>query len=174
MRAKVQDSVKYSVERTNSGSDVIHLHNRRQISDRRRNLGFFNWRLLGFRGRRKQGRRQADQLNAFVDHYEPSLLMIVLAILLLSCTDAWITLTLLSHGGVELNPFMDRLINWNPSYFVAIKCTLTGLALTLLVMYHNFKILRRIRVYYLLWVIVAGYGLLIIYELILLQRIPAA
>ena len=48
------------------------------------------WSLCygGFRPRRRSGRRGGDEHAIFLDWHEPRVLYLVLAILLMSCTDA--------------------------------------------------------------------------------------
>lgn len=139
----------------------------RRCYDRRRRLTFLNWRHLGFRARR-QAQRRGGNANTLVDVYESRLLYIVLAIMLLSCADAFFTLQLLQLGAVELNTFMAILIERDLVSFVGFKLALTGLALVLIVIYKNFRIFGRIRVSQLLWLVLFGYSVLILYELVLL------
>jgi hypothetical protein len=148
-------------------SKVLYLHDRRQLSDRRRDFIFYSWRQL-FGGRRKHLRRSTDHKKLHIDYYEPKLLLIVSTIFVLSFTDAWFTLTLLKRGSTELNPLMDLLISHGIRHFVGYKMALTGLSLVLLVMGHNIRIFGNFRIYHLLWLFLGVYGLLIGYELVLL------
>lgn len=147
---------------------------RRRGADRRRGSPLINWRHLGFQGRRKTHRRAGDRDNAYVDWYEPHLWFVVLAILGMSLADAFITLKLLSLGAVEMNPLLVDLIEQDPALFVVLKFALTGFAVIFLVIHKNFLLFNRLRVQYLLWVFLAGYALLIGYELLLLAHLAGA
>ena len=48
------------------------------------------------------------------------------AFVVLSIADAFLTLTLLQHGGFELNPFMAALLGHSDNVFAAVKMTLTA------------------------------------------------
>jgi hypothetical protein len=147
---------------------------RRSGSDRRRGSALINWRHLGFQGRRKSHRRADDRNNAYVDWYEPHLLFVVLAILSFSLADALITLKLLSLGAVELNPFLVGLIEQDTGLFVGLKIAMTSFAVIFLVIHKNFLLFNLLRVQHLLWAFLAGYALLIVYEIVLLVHLQGA
>ena len=78
---------------------------RREGHDRRRHT----WRTLTYcglqgRGRRHQVRRQHH--SYYLDHYDDKLVFTGVLILLLSCVDALLTLTLLDRGAYEANYLM--------------------------------------------------------------------
>jgi hypothetical protein len=142
----------------------------RKTPDRRIAGIFFHWRHLSFLGRRKHIRRFDDRKYPYVDRYESKLFYVVISIILLSSCDAFLTLKLLQDGAIELNLLMAELITTDIQRFVNIKLSLTGLSLLLLVIYNNFRIFGYFRVYHLIWIILCGYVLLILYELTLLNR----
>ena len=116
-------------------------------------------------------RRSSDAHSAYVDWYEPRLLYITLGVLLLSAIDAVMTLNLLQHGSIELNPFMGVLIEHNVGLFVYTKLMLTGAGLVFLVMHVNFRLFRYIKIRHCLIASLVVYLILVAYELILLSHV---
>jgi len=149
--------------------DKPTLERRRQ--DRRR----FSLRsLFGalFTLRRRRSRRKDDQLNTYIDWYEPWPLFASMVIILLSSLDAFLTLILLNHGAVELNILMDWLIKMDIRTFAAVKLAITGLALVILVLHFNFQIYKVLPVRYLMYALMPLYAFLIAHEISLLGELP--
>ena len=96
--------------------------------------------------RRRGPRRAENYLMVYTDWYETKLLVLTIALLLLSALDAAMTLTLLSHGAVEINPFMDFFIQKGVDYFIAVKLTMTAVCLVVLVAHYRFRLFQRLRV----------------------------
>jgi len=136
---------------------------RREIADRRtHSLHSFMYGSL--RPRRRVGRRNGDEHRIFLDWHEPRVLYLALAILLMSCLDALLTLNILTVGGRELNGLMDWLIRSNVFWFLAVKIGLTGLAISLLAVAVNRHLLGVLPVIHILQLICLGYGLLMVWE----------
>ncbi|MGE0583132.1 MAG: DUF5658 family protein [Steroidobacteraceae bacterium] len=121
---------------------------------------------------RRQGpRRHDDRALAAVDRHHPQWLAVALLILLLSCADAFLTLTLLQHGAEEVNPLMAPLVTGSGHAFAFWKLLLTASGVIVL------TILVRIRAFgtfpagFILYAAAAGYAALVGYELWLLDRI---
>jgi hypothetical protein len=87
------------------------------------------------------------------------------AVLLLSATDALLTLELIKLGAREVNVFMLGLIHGDLSHFVGVKMALTGLGVTYLVLRSSATVFGRIPVFRVLQGILAAYGVLVVYEL---------
>ena len=119
------------------------------------------------RGRRRQHRRESDLYNPALtlDWHHSHLLYITLATLFLCFADAHNTLQLLWDGAVEVNGFMDTLIHKSATLFMGVKLGLTAVCLIILVSYHHFTLLNRIRVRYVLYSVFSIYVGLIAYEL---------
>jgi hypothetical protein len=152
----------------NPGATMAQQSNRRLPTDRRK----FTLQTL-VRGVTNAQRRQLRRVNdqnqgGYVDRHEPRLLLSTLGILLLSLTDAVLTLTLLQHGAVELNSFMAVLIETDVQLFVAGKMAITAVCLIFLLIHAKFRIFRVVRISMLLYAFLSIYALLIAYELILL------
>lgn len=143
---------------------------RRRGPDRRRHSA---WSFLygGFRPRRRRGRRDGDDQLVFLDWHEPGLLFLALAILLMSCADAFFTLTLLAAGAEELNAVMRFLLGKGPRWFLWTKIGLTASSIIVLVAASRRRILGRIRVLWLIQICCAGYVLLMGWELFLLYQV---
>ena len=140
---------------------------RRTREDRRRH----SWRTLTYcglqgRGRRRQVRR--DGHSYYLDWYKPSLVFTGLTVLLLSCLDALLTLTLLNRGAYEANLLMARLLETSDAVFVITKVAVTAIGIVFLLMHSHFRLLNITSGKHLLQFLVPVYGLLVIYELFLL------
>lgn len=140
---------------------------RRESGDRRTH-SLHSFAYGSVRPRRRVGRRAGDDHNIFLDWHEPRVLYLVLAILLMSCTDALLTLNILAIGGQELNGFMDWLIARDVGQFVSVKIGITAVSLVALVVVAQRHFLGRIRVIRLMQLFCAGYAVLIGYELMLI------
>lgn len=141
-----------------------------RVQDRRQQMPFFCAYHLGIRvGRRMSERRiTARGEPVYVDRYAGHLMLCVIAVLFLSTLDAFLTLNILANGGKELNWFMAVLIEDSTEKFVAFKLALTSLALILLMIHHEAHLFKGIRVRHINYSVLAGYAILIGYELHLL------
>jgi Domain of unknown function (DUF5658) len=124
-----------------------------------------------FARRRISPRRQTERSAVVTDWFHPQWLAVAIGILLLCCTDAFLTLTLISHGAIEVNPAMAPLVEGSGHAFAFWKMGLTALGVVLL------TVLARLRVFgrgvgVILYIVLAGYVILVTYELFLLRNIP--
>jgi hypothetical protein len=111
------------------------LANRRD-PDRRRE---FSWRTVFFgftRSRRHASRRDEDSGVIFMDWHHPWLFFLAVGIMLLSCADAFLTLTLMQHGMIEANPFAVS------------KVVMTGTSILILVFLAKARFMNRFRSVY--------------------------
>ena len=137
---------------------------RRQTSNRR--TGFWGALLYGnFRPRRRSSRRAVDAHCYLFDWHEPRILYIALAVLLLSCTDALFTLNLINAGATEANVFMARMLEVGINQFVSVKISMTGFSLIVLVIAARRNFIGPFNVEHLLQLFLAGYLLLIGYQI---------
>lgn len=145
------------------------VERRRQRADRRR-VGWSG--LLGTCSRRRRGhlRRAQDRAGfQYVDRFEPTVLLLAVGILSCCIADAWFTQRILERGGVELNPLMAVLIEWEFQGFLAIKYAVTAVCLLVLIAHIRLKLLGRVTGKQLLVGIQLMYLALINYELLLLS-----
>lgn len=143
-----------------------------RVQDRRKAIPFFCAYHFGLKqGRRMNERRRNEARGgaAYVDRYADHMMLCVVGILFLSICDALFTLKILAQGGEELNWFMAILIDDSVEKFVAVKMALTSLALIMMIIHHNVRILYTLRVRHIKYVILSGYSVLIGYELYLLE-----
>ena len=142
---------------------------RRDVGDRRQ---FTLWTIIqgSLTPRRRAGRRD-DEHEGLIDWHEPDLLFLALTIVLLSVTDAFFTLTLLTNGAVEANPILAYILDNFPGYFAVLKMTLTGIGVLVLVALARARVFKIVRVRTVLQGFFAGYVLLVGYELWLLRGI---
>lgn len=117
-------------------------------------------------GRRRTIRRDNDRgRHIFVDLYSTRLLLIVLVLLVMSCTDAILTIALIYRGiAVEANPLMASALSYGILPFTVIKFSITAFALLVLCVFKNVRITR-----FSLPIAVKIYFGIIIYELYLLM-----
>ncbi len=124
---------------------------------------------FAWQGRRGGSRRGQDTTNSYVDLYEARWFYVAVAVLLLSCTDAMLTLNLLHLGAYEVNPFMAWLLSINANLFFFTKLVLTAGGVVVLVAYKNFRLFNCLKAGHVLYAVLVGYALLIKYELMLLS-----
>jgi hypothetical protein len=95
-------------------------------------------------GKRKTIRREADKkTNIFVDVYSTRLLIAILSLLILSCLDAFLTLSLIEKGSVvEANPVMAFFLDIGIFHFSLIKFIITAVSLIVLCIFKNVNITR--------------------------------
>jgi hypothetical protein len=129
-------------------------------------------RRLLFSGRRRNLRRADDRRKlALLDHYSPKIFAIIVAILLLSLVDAVLTLVLISHGAVELNPVMAYFLSKGDWTFLISKYLLTAISVTIIVLI-NYVFIRifRTHVRNLLFYFAGCFVLVVAWELFLMIR----
>jgi Domain of unknown function (DUF5658) len=126
--------------------------------------------LLGniWQRRREPRRGGAAQLGG-VDWHEPQWLAAALLIMLLSVADAVLTLTLLDHGAIELNPLMRVLVMGSDRSFVYLKMGLTAATVTMLVLLIRVRTFGRQLAGPVLLMTALVYALLVSYEYWLLN-----
>ena len=136
---------------------------RRLKHERRQNRRLFNFHRLN--GRRRRLRRDGDVIATDqTDFYRADLLFVVICVLIFSAADAHNTLLLLDAGASELNPLMDYLIQWDKDIFVYAKLAITGVGLIALVGCEYSTLWRHYRASYFLYLILAIYLILILYQ----------
>ena len=124
---------------------------------------------VAWQGRRHGARRGQDDANTHVDVYEARWFYAAIGVLLLSCTDAMLTLNLLQRGASEINPLMAWLLSINNALFFFTKLAMTAMGVIVLVAYKNFRLFNYIKTGHVLYAFLIGYALLIKYELMLLS-----
>ena len=91
--------------------------------------------------------------------------------MLLSATDAFLTLQLLELGMVEANPFMQRLLEQGTDVFVSTKLAMTAFGIFVLVFLAKAHFLDRFRTGLFLTLFFTLYACLVCYELVNLFRL---
>lgn len=151
-------------------ADVSHdkAEERRSNPDRRRNhVKAFATQFVRPR-RGTESRRESDTDEFYVDFHEPRLLVVVLITLVLCIVDVYATLILLQNGGSELNPIMRELIEIDVWLFFVFKYVITAAGLLILLSYKNFRVYKSFSGLHTLYIVLAVYILLVIYEIRLL------
>jgi hypothetical protein len=120
--------------------------------------------------RRRTGRRVGEMLAAGRDWHDAHWLGPALLVLLLSITDAFMTLTLMRHGAEEINPIMAPLLEGDSPAFAYWKVGLTAFGVLMLTTFARFRLFRVIPVGGILYAASAGYIVLVAYELHLLNE----
>jgi Domain of unknown function (DUF5658) len=119
--------------------------------------------------RRRPARRIEDSRFHAVDWYGAHLWGVSLVILILSVADAFLTVTLISGGAVEMNPVMAMVIGRNLAVFVGLKMAMTGGSVLLLVFLARYRFMRLMRVEVMLYAVLTAYIVLMIHEWRMLQ-----
>jgi hypothetical protein len=116
----------------------------RNHSDRRKTPTPIISRHSLYGGQRKIIRRDYEKgKHLFVDLYSTRLFIAVLALLLLSCFDAYMTLTLIQKGSVyEANPFMAYFLDYGIFHFTAAKLIITIASICILCLFKNVRLTR--------------------------------
>lgn len=144
---------------------------RRRWAERRRRLwwsivyGSFNPR------RRRPPRRIDDTRFQFLDWHAAHLLAVAIGISLLSVADAFITVTLMAGGAIEVNPVMALVIYKSAAFFAALKMGLTSIGVISMVLLARYRFMRVVRVETVLYGVLVAYVVLIGYEYWLLQQL---
>jgi hypothetical protein len=157
-----------TVDVSETATDTLNAQ--RASSDRRE----FGWRtvLFGFlRSRRRLLRRGDDADIVFMDWHHPWLFFLAVGTMLLSCTDAFLTLLLIDRGMIEANPFMASLLGQGTATFAATKMLMTGFGILTLVFMAKCRFLDRFRTGLFLTMFFAGYACLVCYEIVSLLRV---
>ena len=123
-----------------------------------------------FRARRKKVRRFKDHRESFfLDHNSLKVFSIIIAVILLSVTDAFLTLHLIHNGAAEINPLMAHFLKYGQLPFLAAKYLLTTASLILLLIYQNVHIFRtKIRAKYLFVFCFIFFASVVLWELYLI------
>jgi hypothetical protein len=143
-------------------------NDRRSGEDRRKRMTSLGQMILY--GQRETIRREADQQRLiWVDRYDPTLFFSIITVVLLSMTDAFLTLFLVNKGATEINPIMAYCLSLGPSMFILIKYVLTCLSVLVLLILSNVFI-QRIRIYTrtIFHYIISVFSCVVIWELFLI------
>lgn len=155
---------------SNDATAVLGDEERRDETDRRRhNLRTVTYCGLHGRGRRRNARRAGH--NYYLDWYAPGLVLTGIGVVVLSCLDALLTLTLMEHGAYEANQFMAHLMDISINTFVATKIAITCAGILFLLMHSHFQILTVTSGRQVLKLLLFVYSMLIMYEIVLLVAI---
>ena len=129
-------------------------------------------RILMF-GRRQEVRRRVDQERIlYLDRYSKTIFRLIVVILVFSVLDAFLTLLLIDHGAVELNPLMAFYLKIGPAQFVAVKYALTSLSIFVLLVYSNNSIKRlNLITRPMFSIICIAFAGVIVWELFLVYRV---
>lgn len=118
--------------------------------------------------RRLGPRREGEHGFGAIDWHHPWWFAIATLILTFCAADAILTIVLISRGAYELNPLLAPLIGGSGVLFALVKIGLTGTGVVLLTLLSRVRAFGRMPVATFLYAVLAGYGVLIGYELNLL------
>ena len=129
----------------------------------------FSWRTVFFgftRSRRHASRRDEDSGVIFMDWHHPWLFFLAVGIMLLSCADAFLTLTLMQHGMIEANPVMATMLGQGAAAFAVSKVVMTGTSILILVFLAKARFMNRFRTGLFLTFFFSVYCCLVCYEIV--------
>ena len=145
---------------------------RRSGRDRRsRRWGNLIWLLKT--GKRRRLRRKSDRRSLrLLDYYHPKLFYALILVLLLSVTDALLTLWLIAEGANEINPVMAYFLQFGPNIFMLAKYLLTSMAVIIAVLLH-YVFIRYLGVQFrvLMHFFVGCFAMVVAWELFLIVRL---
>jgi len=144
--------------------EFIGAERRNSRSDRRARTLSAYWHG-SFNPRRRDGRREADRIYPFIDWHSSRVFALTLLILLLCVADAVLTVTLMAHGAEEANPVMALFVPHALGWFAAVKLLLTANGMVVLTVCSRMRVFRSVPGEALLYAVLAGYVVLIVYEL---------
>ncbi len=147
---------------------------RRSAGERRRR----RWWSVLYGGvhprRRTPPRRAEDSSFHWLDWHDAHLLGVSTGILLLSVIDAFMTVSLLQVGAIEINPIMALMVDKSVATFAVVKLALTGFGVICLVVLARQRLLRVVRVDVAMYAVLAGYLALIGHEMRMLEDLGTA
>lgn len=154
-----------------SNLERVEVLNENRDSDERRE---FSWRTVFFgfvRSRRRDTRRDNEDVPVYTDWHHPWLFFLATGTMLLSCMDAFFTLQLLGRGAIEINPVMAAMIGQGTLAFAATKMLLTGLGILILVFLSQTRMFNLMRTGLVLTMFFTFYACLVCYEFIYLLNV---
>ena len=124
--------------------DNVRIDDRRIIDDRRKRSTTLLSRQATFGGLRKSVRREQDKKNyILVDNYGLRLFTTLLLLLILSISDAYLTLTLVrAHKVTEVNPIMALYLEHGSNTFFLVKFLVTSAAVFILCVFNRLVVAR--------------------------------
>ena len=162
-------SDKLDMSHSPSAIDALDTSERRRSPDRRQRF-FYSLLYGSFNPRRRSARRTDARSLRDLDWHHPQWLAVAMLIGVLSCVDAALTLSLISHGAYEVNPIMAPLVGGSALAFTLIKVGMTAGGVVLLTLAARMRAFGKIPVSFLLYALLIGYGTLVVYELRLLEQ----
>jgi Domain of unknown function (DUF5658) len=125
----------------------------------------------GWHARRRNPRRDAPARIGSVDWHASRWFAAALIVLLLSMADTMLTLVLIQHGAVEVNPLMEPFVISGGSAFAFLKLALTATAVMILVVLTRVPTFGRLLAGPILVGAALLYTVLLGYEMWLLDRL---
>ena len=121
--------------------------------------------------RRRGPRRAGEHAIASVDWHHPQWLAIGVLIVIGSSLDALLTLILIDHGAYEANPLMAPFVAGSATAFTLVKIGLTAGGVLMLTQLARSRAFGRLPVGVVLYLVLACYGALLVYEWRLLSAL---
>jgi Domain of unknown function (DUF5658) len=155
----------------NSSDNICSFTPRHRANSDRRQQRLRALLIGSFRPRRRRARREGSSSIAALDWHSPKWLAVALLILTLSMADSLLTLVLLDHGAIEINPLMRFFILEGGRLFALVKLGLTGGCVTLLILMTRSRAFGRAPAGPILYLTLLVYVGLVSYELWLLDAV---
>ena len=125
----------------------------------------------GWHARRRNPRRAEPARIGSVDWHASRWFAAALIVLLLSMADTLLTLVLIQHGAIEINPLMEPLVIGSGPAFAFLKLALTATAVMILVVLTRVPTFGRLLAGPILVGAALLYTILLSYEMWLLDRL---
>jgi Domain of unknown function (DUF5658) len=125
----------------------------------------------GWHARRRNPRRAEPVRIGSIDWHASRWFAAALIVLLLSMADTMLTLVLIQHGAIEINPLMEPFVLGNGPAFAFLKLALTATAVMILVVLTRVPTFGRLLAGPILVGAALLYTVLLSYEMWLLDRL---
>lgn len=132
------------------------------------------WRaaIVGAWDARRRALRRAEPAGlGSVDWHAPQWFAAALIVLMLSMADTFLTLVLVQHGAMEINPLMAPLVMGGGRSFAFLKLAMTATGVTILVLLARVPAFGRLLAGPILVTAALVYAALLSYELWLLDQL---
>jgi len=119
------------------------MNGERRRGDERRSRPWYALVAGAWRARRRNLRRGERGSLGYVDWHAPQWFAAAVLVLILSLVDTFLTLVLLDHGAIEINPLMRVFVSGDGREFAFVKLALTAWGVAALVVLARVPVFSR-------------------------------
>jgi Domain of unknown function (DUF5658) len=119
------------------------VNGERRAGRDRRSRSWYALLAGAWRARRRNLRRAERGSLGYVDWHAPQWFAAAVLVLILSLADTFLTLVLLQHGAIEINPLMRAFVDGDGREFAFVKLALTAWGVAALVVLARVPVFSR-------------------------------